>query len=301
MREKHCDFIGAVKFGCQFVGIAFDQDGRQEDPDVRAAREAKQQADRNRKQAKAEADGSRRSASAHRLWDASGRDRRDGGRTRPTSTRAIPRPSGGWPEAVRFHEGSRALILAGTHASGSVRFVQRVYLTPDGQKISDDELQMRGLPAAKLSNGVMQGAIVRFPGPVDGPLLLAEGPETGLSLWAATRYETHPVDRSITRHEPAGRRAVVCRDDDPQQSSADMALKRSMSNWQSAGADVVTATPWPIRRFDKSDFNDVLQEGGVEAVRARVAAALKPPHEPVSRLTVEDGRVALSHRRGCIL
>src|SRR5580704_6847285 len=113
MREKHCDFIGAAKFGCQFVGIAFDQDGRQEDPDVRAAREAQQQAEHTRKQAEAEADDNKRIAFARRLWDASSPIDGTVAEHYLTSTRAIPRPAGGWPGAVRFHVGSCALILAG--------------------------------------------------------------------------------------------------------------------------------------------------------------------------------------------
>jgi putative DNA primase/helicase len=113
-------------------------------------------------------------------------------------------------------------------------------------------------------------------------LLLAEGAETALSTWTATGYETWASIGSIARHDPpAGRQIVVARDDDPQQSPADQALKRSMSTWLAGGVAVAIATPWPVRRHDRSDFDDTIRESG---------AALEPPHKPVSRMSAEEGR-----------
>jgi putative DNA primase/helicase len=60
-----------------------------------------------------------------------------------------------------------------------------------------------------------------------------------------------------------------------------------------AGADVSIATPWPVRRCDKSDFNDVIRAAGTDAVRIRIAMALNPAHEAVNRLPVNEGRTAL--------
>jgi hypothetical protein len=117
--------------------------------------------------------------------------------------------------------------LAGTDTLGEVSFVQRVRLTIDAQK---------GAGTSKLTDGVMANAFVRLPGPTDGPLLLAEGPETALSVWAATGYATLASIGSITRHEPpGGRRIVLCRDDDRLQSQADRALKTAIASWHGAG------------------------------------------------------------------
>jgi putative DNA primase/helicase len=207
-------------------------------------------------------------------------------RGRVRVTRAIPRPATGWPDAViRYHSGTASLILAGTDTFGEVRFVQRIRLTIDGRKAGR---------TPKLTFGVMANAFVRLPGPTDGPLLLAEGPETALSVWAATRYSTLASIGSITWHTPpVNRRVVICRDDDRLQSPADRALKPAMTSWHGAGIDAVIATPWEVRRQDRSDFNDVIQAGGINAVRARIAAALDPPHDRCSRLTIEAGRAAL--------
>jgi putative DNA primase/helicase len=285
-REEHTDFIGAVKYGCDYAGIPFDRHGKQEDPAARIAREAEQERQRAEREAERETDESKRIAYARHLWNASSPINGTVAEEYLAITRAIPRPATGWPDAVvRYHSGTASLILVGTDTFGEVGFVQRVRLTIDAQKIAR---------TSKLTNGVMANAFVRLPGPTDGPLLLAEGPETALSVWAATGYATLASIGPITRHEPpVGRRIVLCRDDDRLQSPADRALKLAIASWHGAGIDAVIATPWKVRRQDRSDFNDVIQASGIEAVRARIAVALSPPQDPISRLTIEAGRAAL--------
>ena len=276
MRERRTDFQGAIEYGCQFVGIAFDGKSKPEDPAERAARDAERERKRAEASLEQKADEAERIAYARNLWNASGPIDGTVALEYLAITRAIPRPATGWPDAtVRYHAGTASLILAGTNAVGEVCFVQRIALTIDGRKID-------GTP--KITNGVMAGGYMRLPGLRDGSiLLLAEGAETALSTWTATGYETWASIGSITRHDPpAGRQVVVARDDDPQQSPADQALKRSMSTWLAAGVDVTIATPWPVRRHDRSDFNDTIKESGAAAVRARIAAALEPPHNPMS-------------------
>ena len=263
MHVRGCDFTDAVLWGAAWAGIATDgRTAAPVDPAVMQARDAARKAEATRKQAEAEREEAKRIAAARLLWDRS---------TAPDGTvaerylieaRSIPRPASGWPDAVRFHASSRSLILAGTDSAGGVRFVQRVRLTADGRKIDGG-----GAVHVKETSGVMAGAFVRLPGPADGPLLTAEGPETGLSVWAATGAETRLSIGPIIRHEPPiGRPVVVCRDDD----AADEPLNKALAAWRGTGADVTVATPWPERRRDKTDFNDVIQAGGAEAVRARI-------------------------------
>ena len=82
----------------------------------------------------------------------------------------------------------------------------------------------------------------------------------------------------------------------PLQSPADKALTRALARWQQTGADVRVVTPWAERRGDRSDFNDVLQSGGDDAVRARIDYALAP--EPTAghrtRLPVAEARAVLN-------
>ena len=71
MWERHCDFIAAVRFAYDFVGIAFDRQGKPEDQAKRAAREAEQARMRAEREADAERDAGKRIAYARRLWNAS--------------------------------------------------------------------------------------------------------------------------------------------------------------------------------------------------------------------------------------
>src|SRR5262249_32917750 len=91
------------------------------------------------------------------------------------------------------------------------------------------------------------------------PILIADGPETALSVWCATGHETWAALRSLSGLTlPADRPVAVCRDDDPAQSPADKALHKSMAAWRASGIDFRVATPWPIRRGDRTDFNDTI-------------------------------------------
>ncbi len=212
-----------------------------------------------------------------------------------TFTRDIPAPSAGWPDAIRFHAPTRSLLAIATLANGAVQAVQRVRLTPAGQKADGTPEQ-----PTKTTNGRQEGALVRLPEREDvvpklrGVLLLAEGPENGLSVWAATGCETWFVFGVglFQHHElPSGRRAILCRDDDRQHSAADKAIRKAVTGWRTAGADVAVATPWPERRQDKSDFNDCLKAGGPAAVLARILPhAPTPPKPPKVRVPVEEAR-----------
>ena len=216
-----------------------------------------------------------------------------------TKWRRILRPAGGWPDAVRYHRGQHALLVVATDDAGEVRAVQLVHLAADAKKLPKEEAQARGYPNTKLTYGVMEGAAVRLPAtantdraPLD--LLVAEGPETGLSVWAATGAQTWIALGTTSKvTPPPGSVAVICADDDERQRKGRDKLRDTRGAWRKAGVQVHVAWPWAVRRFDKSDFNDVLREEGAVAVQARVAAALPQEDGPDTRLDVEVGREEL--------
>ena len=277
MVARSCDFVGAVQWSKSYLGI---NGSEPTPPDPEVLREREQE--RAAAEAAQQTDEAKRLAYARQLWDASVSSSGTAADVYLTDARAIPRPADGWPSVVRYHPASGALIVAGTDDAGIVQFVHRVYLTVDGHKVSGSQ--------PKLTNGLMAGAVVRLPGSASSPLLLAEGVETGLSVWVATGHEVWCSIGSISRHSPpTGRRIAVCRDDDRLQSPADLALKRALAAWQAAGHDIVVATPWAARRQDRSDFNDLIQDEAVDAVKARVQAALEPPCAPVVRHSFAEG------------
>ena len=311
-RVRGCDFNDAVLWGAGWAGI--DTEGREakpEDPGAKRAREAARELKRIEDEARSEADRKRRMGAAQRLWQHRADTAIDTVAERyAVLTRGIPIKPTAWPDAVGFlpsngplvwhEEGpdgeeirreadcAGALILAATLPDGTVSAVQRIFLTDEA-----DNIRRSNGTKIKLTTGAIAGlgAAVRLPGPADGPVLIAEGPETGLSLWAATGYETHIAIGSLSgAMPPPGRHVVICRDDDRPNSPADKALGRLLADWRRRGVRLAVATPWRTRRGDKSDFNDVIRSEGATAVRERVAITINPGAPPPKRVPAAEAR-----------
>ena len=275
MFARSCDLVLAIAWAKSWLGIA-DGPALPIDDDALRQRAEERQRRRIVAEVEAEADERRRIAHAQRLWSESTPVSGTVAEAYLIKARAIPAPAAGWPDAVRFHPGSNALIVAATAVDGAVHAVQRVFLTPDAKKIDAAEVNARGLQNVKQTNGVRDGTVVRLPGPADGPLQLCEGPEGGLSAWSATGHETWICLGGFVT-PPAGRVVITCRDDDRTDrhgKTSETKLTADMERWSGCGADLRIAWPWPERRRDGSDLNNVLQTGGVQAVRARIDAAL---------------------------
>jgi putative DNA primase/helicase len=283
-RERGGSFPETVEWARGFVGMA-ENDGAEWKPHQRRAKP-----EQERKAEDAE-DAAKRER-PRRIWsDAVPVEPGSIGDRYLTEARGIPRPAGGWGPAVRFHRFRCALVLGATTAAGDVQAVQLIHLTPEGKKLPADN----GRPV-KQSFGPQEGAVVRLAGE-GSVLVLAEGPETGLTAWAATGRETWVALGSMAKVEPpALRRLLVVADDDPRDAPAAKQLRKAVVKWRGEAREVAVVTPWPRRRFDKSDLNDLIQREGVEAVRARILAALNPkdPHPPGARLPIPLAR----HRLG---
>lgn len=209
--------------------------------------------------------------------------------------RHVPAPAA-WPDCVRFHAPSRSLVVAATLTDGTVQAVQRVRLMDDGRKVESAPDS-----PVKVTNGVLVGAAVRLPArsgqvghSISSPLLIAEGPETGLSVWASNGHETWIALGGMAGVTlPAGRQIVACRDDDPKHSPGDKKMMRAVETWRGAGHRIAVATPWPFRAYDKTDFNDTLKQDGMEGVKRRIEAALNPGGSAPTRLPIKTVRERL--------
>lgn len=161
-----------------------------------------------------------------------------------------------------------ALLVIATDGAGEVAAVQQVFLTADGGKAQ--------IPVQKRTNGELAGAAVRLPGA--GPVVLCEGPETGLSLWQATGRAVWICLGSIGKAPvEEGAEYIIARDADDAGSPADKALTKAVAAFQGLGCEILIATPPSYADLKKSDWNDVLLREGVEAVAGKIAAAEKTP------------------------
>ena len=270
MFARSCDFTAAVAWARDWLGGAALQREKPRTPSLRSF--------------DIEHDEAERVASAMRIWRAA-RAAEGTSASRYLAGRGIHAFP---PDAVRFAGGEQlhnelrwwpseygALIVPATSASGEVRAVQLVAINDDGEPHRDEDGNKY-----KRSRGSLIGAAVRFPGKDSGPLFLAEGPETALSIWVASGCETWANIGSVARAPldgvPEGRVVAVCRDDDPPGSAAFVARRNAVRSWRKAGRTVVEATPWELPRHDKSDFADVLAGAGTGAVLSRLDAAIAP-------------------------
>ncbi len=314
-RERSCSKDDAIRWASDKTGVQIDIPGSEES-DQAKQRRAQQDADRRARQAEreardaAEADAERRSdivwvqrivkettpAVADTLGDWHLRQ-----------VRGIPRPIAGWSDAVRWHSGYHALVFVATRADGTVQRIQRVHLSTSGEKLGPEEVERRGLPNVKVTNGPQAGAVVRLPGNPAGPLLLAEGPETSLACWSSTGFETWVALGGVGGVElPLGRRVVVVSDDNPpahdaKHGAAARSLNKAAAEWRKAGVDLVIATPWEVPRRDTSDMADLIVLHGAGAVRDRITAALRVPRlRPYYDAPTEPRDAALARQRRLI-
>ena len=182
------------------------------------------------------------------------------------------------PDVIRYHRGDRAAVVAATDETGEIVGLQRIYLTSDGKNVKVGAPgKLRNL---KKSLGSLGGAAVRLPAIKPGPLCIAEGPETGLSVWAATGNETWIAlgkSNIPSLTVPNGSTMVLLMDDDrPGPHKDNRKVNEAVKDWQRQGVTVYRAWPFEVRRKNNADFNDLIKEGGAEAVRERLRQVLTP-------------------------
>lgn len=198
-----------------------------------------------------------------------------------------------WPTFVRWNPGG-FLVFATTSPDNRTTAIQRVYINQDGTPVTDDDGK-GGRTKRKRSLGPRYGGAVRFSGS-NRPdvLILAEGPETALSIWFATGIETwstigptHTVDLSPV---PLTRTILVALDDDERNASVAKRTREKIRAWRKGNRTVLTAMPWAASKRDKSDFNDSLAAHGPAYVRERIEDALTVRAPASSKRKIAEAR-----------
>ena len=181
-----------------------------------------------------------------------------------------------------------AMVSAARDNNGNVVAVQQVYIH-EGKKAQ--------IETPKKTNGVLDGAAVRLPGSKGNELVLVEGPETGLSVWQATGWETWIALGSIAKLVdivPLDRPVIIARDADEPGSQADKALMKAVGEMIERGVSVRVVSP-PNPTKTGYDFNDVLMDSGSQAVANALSFDGKiKPRYPAQSGTVQEGRRAVT-------
>jgi phage/plasmid primase-like uncharacterized protein len=157
-----------------------------------------------------------------------------------------------------------AVVLAATDGAGTLRAVQQI-LIQDGRKAP--------VPNVKRTNGVLGGVAVQL-APAGPTVVLAEGPETGMSVQQATglpTWITLGVSNYVSAPLPDETREVLIAADLEPAGNGLVAALKAADHWERQGKSAGLLLPADPASDAKVDFNDVLQQGGEEGVRARAA------------------------------
>lgn len=180
-----------------------------------------------------------------------------------------------WPEAVRYSGNYNGLCIPLTLPDGTVAAIQKIPLGPD---------LTRG---KKLTAGPMDDAMFRVPGKAGAPAVVTDGPEDAMSVGLATGWRAFAACSKgrfthVLAHLVAGDRLIAVRDADGTDNTEYDKLVKAATEKR---IDLAFADP----AGPAKDANDILQAGGVEAVRAwlgAVAEAAWPTkREPVQGAT----------------
>ncbi len=265
-----CNFSGAMGYARRFLGLPDAGKAQKVNP----AQASKLQKEREARQAERDAatakDDAKRIKAARLIWVGAGPIAGTLGEKYLVETRGIV--SASWPSSIRWSAKERAIAVCVTDDTGQVVAVQMIAVGPDAKK---DAARWPKKGGAKTSIGLISGGWVRCPGVAAGPVMLAEGVETGLSAWLASGFETWIKCGSLVGCAPpvGKRRVLVLREDHAPADNLYKSLKGQAEAWVKAGVNLAEVWPFEARRFDKSDLNDTLRECGLDAVRRRVMLA----------------------------
>ena len=196
----------------------------------------------------------------------------------------LPETGLGWlPGAPRqpfLHGGRGALLVWAQNAEGWPTGGQRILVTPTGRR--------PGVKEKKVSFGLVGGCPARFPArdaKAGTPLVVAEGPESALSVRQATGLESWAVfgwTNFKSAPLPLDRTVILAPDRDGRDSHAGRGVACAVHVQRARGVDLLIAEA-PERDGSGNDLNDTLTRAGEDAVRAAIKAA-----RPVTDADMEE-------------
>ena len=168
-----------------------------------------------------------------------------------------------------MHRWRDALLIWAIGKQGWPTGGQRILVTPTGRRSR--------LKPRKPNFGQVGGCPARFParpGKEGEPLVVAEGPESALSIRQATGLEcwaTLGVTNFRSAPLPAGRTVILAPDRDGRASKAGREFRRAVSFHRSRANLLIAEAP--EKDGSGNDLNDTLKRKGEDAVRAVIEAA----------------------------
>ena len=164
-----------------------------------------------------------------------------------------------------------SLVVWARDENGGIVGGQRILIGEDGERVDTD--------VRKPGFGRIGGAPARLPpkGSKDGPLVIAEGPESALAIHEATGLETWAVFgvsgfETVPVPVPTDREIILAPDRDRPESPAGKAFRKAVTKHLANGCRLSVAMA-PEPSGSKRDLNDTLQRAGQGAVREAIGTA----------------------------
>ena len=186
----------------------------------------------------------------------------------------LPAKGLGWvppvPDLPVLHARRGALLVWGLDGREWPVGGQRILVTPSGRRST--------VKPRKPAFGRIGGFPARFPARDvhrGGPLVVAEGPESALSIRQATGLEcwaVFGVTNWATAPLPKGRTVIFAPDQDGRDSPAGRAFRRAVFVQRARSVDLCIAEA-PEEPGSGNDLNDTARRAGDYAVRAAIEAA----------------------------
>lgn len=167
-----------------------------------------------------------------------------------------------------------ALLVIARDEKDAACGLQAIFLDPHtGQKANIMN------QSAKLSRGFIKGGAMVQEGTAPNKFAIAEGPETALSIAQAhpdwTVYASFGMSNlaHVASSLPS-KELIMVADNDGEHSHTQKNMEQAAQTLSKQGKSVWVATPQKPANQAKWDFNDVLRQGGIEAVKKDLEQAI---------------------------
>jgi conjugative relaxase-like TrwC/TraI family protein len=187
-----------------------------------------------------------------------------------------------WHKELETHR--PVLIVPGLDPTGKLQSLNRIYLNKDGSKLNEQFTDLTGKlkdATDKRTYGPTGGATVEINSKhkQSDITYVTEGVENALSIKEALPdakiISSFGVGQLKNLHIEQGTKTIVlCADNDEINSNSKWSVLDAIQKWLGQGYQVKVALPFGKDPLAKYDFNDMLKEQGMKAIKNSISEAI---------------------------
>ncbi len=184
-----------------------------------------------------------------------------------TNVRFLPRAYTGKGNTEK-QKYAPALLSIAKDKAGKIQGIQVTYLDPKTQDKSELNIKKRTYGSPSGASVLLQSSPNK-----DAKTYITEGVETGLSVANASLHSnviTTLGKSNFSKIDPEilTKDVVFCLDNDGKNILQDKGIMSSIQRLSEHGKNVSIVLPDMLPKHEKTDFNDLIKQGGIEAVQA---------------------------------